>query len=100
MTELMSLAAKAIDDVARKMDAERYKLPAHKREKYFGSYKEKLLNAQARAVIDLCVQVVMENQETVTETGHGSHRHLTPRMSGNLMGLAYARGIEELKVKT
>lgn len=48
--------AQAIDDTETRMNRERYAVPAQKRERYFGrdgkpGYKEKLLEAQARAAI-------------------------------------------------
>lgn len=50
---LVKRAMNAIDNTARVMDAARYEIPAQKREKYFGGYRERLLEAQARAVLKI-----------------------------------------------
>lgn len=52
--DLIEAVAKAIDDTARRMDATRYAVPAQRRERYFGGYKERLLAAQACAAIAVC----------------------------------------------
>lgn len=40
-----------------------------------------------------CAKFVEQHQERITETSNGSERHLSPRMVGNQMGLAYVNGI-------
>lgn len=55
---LVKKAARAIENTARIMDAKRYAVPAHRRERYFGrggqpGYKDRVLEAQALAVLKI-----------------------------------------------
>jgi hypothetical protein len=45
-----------------------------------------------------CANLIETMQETNTETKNGTERHLTQRMNGNLLGLAFAAAIRSLKI--
>lgn len=56
--------------------------------------------ATREAVIEECAKFVEQHQETISETAHGTRRHLTPRRVGNQMGIAYVDGLRALCCST
>ncbi len=54
------------------------------------------ITSAIEGAIERCARVVDINQETYSETPSGTERHVTPRMRGNLAGLAYAAAIRAL----
>jgi ATPase subunit of ABC transporter with duplicated ATPase domains len=55
-------------------------------------WKSRALSIEAETR-EACAKVIEDNQETYRETSNGTERRLTPRLHGNLAGLAFATAI-------